>query len=52
MSFFKRKQENKSDDNEPVVAALIKKPVYFRCGSELRTCERALRGLSFDRDRA
>ena len=27
MSFFKRKKENKSDENEPVVAAIIKNPV-------------------------
>lgn len=27
MSFFKRKQENKEDENEPVVAAIISNPV-------------------------
>ena len=27
MSFFKRKKENKNDENEPVVAAIIKNPV-------------------------
>ncbi len=27
MSFFKRKKENKKDENEPVVAAIISNPV-------------------------
>ena len=27
MSFFKRKKENKEDENEPVVAAIISNPV-------------------------
>lgn len=27
MSFFKRKKENKQDENEPVVAAIISNPV-------------------------